>query len=117
MPNTEPKIVVFSSLYPSQIRPNAGVFIRERMSKVAEQLPLVVVSPVPWFPLQGLIRLCKPEFRPQPATFERQQGIDVYYPRFLSIPGLLKSWDGLFMAIGSFFNHVPAAQAIPIQYH
>jgi len=104
MPNTEPKIVVFSSLYPSQIRPNAGVFIRERMSKVAEQLPLVVVSPVPWFPLQGLIRLCKPEFRPQPATFERQQGIDVYYPRFLSIPGLLKSWDGLFMAIGSFLT-------------
>jgi len=67
-------------------------------------LPLVVVSPVPWFPLQGLIRLCKPEFRPQPATFERQQGIDVYYPRFLSIPGLLKSWDGLFMAIGSFLT-------------
>jgi len=104
LPNTEPKIVVFSSLYPSRIRPNAGVFIRERMSKVAEQLPLVVVSPVPWFPLQGLIRLCKPEFRPQPATFERQQGIDVYYPRFLSIPGLLKSWDGLFMALGSFFT-------------
>ncbi|MDP3332926.1 MAG: glycosyltransferase [Methylococcaceae bacterium] len=74
------------------------------MSKVAEQLPLVVVSPVPWFPLQGLIRLCKPEFRPQPATFERQQGIDVYYPRFLSIPGLLKSWDGLFMALGSFLT-------------
>lgn len=104
MANTEPKIVVFSSLYPSQIRPNAGVFIRERMSKVAEQLPLVVVSPVPWFPLQGLIRLYKPEFRPQPATFERQQGIDVYYPRFLSIPGLLKSWDGLFMALGSFLT-------------
>ncbi|MDD5115057.1 MAG: glycosyltransferase, partial [Methylobacter sp.] len=104
MPDTEPKIVVFSSLYPSQVRPAAGVFIRERMSKVAEQLPLVVVSPVPWFPLQGLIRLWKPEFRPQPATFEQQQGIDVYYPRFLSIPGLLKSWDGLFMALGSFLT-------------
>lgn len=104
MPDTEPKIVVFSSLYPSQVRPAAGVFIRERMSKVAEQLPLVVVSPVPWFPLQGFIRLWKPEFRPQPATFEQQQGIDVYYPRFLSIPGLLKSWDGLFMALGSFLT-------------
>lgn len=99
-----PKLVVFSSLYPSQVRPTAGVFIRERMSKVAEQLPLVVVSPVPWFPLQGLIRLCLPEFRPQPATFEQQQGIDVHYPRFFSIPGLLKSWDGLFMALGSFWT-------------
>jgi glycosyltransferase involved in cell wall biosynthesis len=99
-----PKLVVFSSLYPSQVRPTAGVFIRERMSKVAEQLPLVVVSPVPWFPLQGLIRLCKPEFRPQPALFEQQHGIDVYYPRFFSIPGLLKSWDGWFMAMGSFWT-------------
>ncbi|MEQ1622283.1 MAG: glycosyltransferase [Methylococcales bacterium] len=99
-----PKIVVFSSLYPSQIRPTAGVFIRERMSKVAEQLPLVVLSPVPWFPLQGVIRFWKPEFRPQPAPFEQQQGIDVYYPRFFSIPGLLKSWDGLFMALGSVWT-------------
>lgn len=65
MSEKTPRIVVFCSLYPSQVRPNAGVFIRERMSRVAEHCPLLVVSPVPWFPLQGLIRLVKPGYRPQ----------------------------------------------------
>ncbi|WP_167374360.1 hypothetical protein [Bathymodiolus platifrons methanotrophic gill symbiont] len=52
-----PKLLVYSSLFPSKERPNAGVFIRERMFRVGEKIPIiVVVSPVPWFPLQGFIR-------------------------------------------------------------
>lgn len=101
MINKKPRLVVFSSLYPSQARPNAGVFIRERMRRVAEHCSLVVVSPVPWFPLQGLIRLWKPGYRPQPARYEQQDGISVYFPRFLAIPGLFRYWDGFFMALGS----------------
>ena len=96
-----PKLLVFSSLFPSTKRPNAGVFIRERMFRVAQQLPVIVVSPVPWFPLQSIIRYWYPHFRPQPNRYEEQQGIQVYFPRFLSVPGLLKSYDGFFMALGS----------------
>ena len=97
------KLVVFSSLFPSAERPGAGLFIRERMFRVGQQLPIVVVSPVPWFPLQGLIRLWKPYFRPQPAKYEEQDGVQVYYPRFFSVPGLFKSLDGFFMALGSWW--------------
>ncbi len=96
-----PKLVVYCSLFPSKKRPNAGVFIRERMFRVGKELPIIVVSPVPWFPFQGIIRYWKPHFRPQPDKFELQQGVQVYFPRFLSIPGLFKSWDGFFMALGS----------------
>ena len=98
---TEPKLLVFSSLFPSQIRPNAGVFIRERMFRVGKHIPIIVVSPVPWFPFQGIIRYWCPNFRPQPSCYEEQDGVQVYYPRFFSIPGLLKSYDGFFMALGS----------------
>lgn len=98
MPETS-RLIVFCSLYPSRVRPNAGVFIRERMSRVAEHCPLTVVSPVPWFPFQGLIRHWKPDYRPQPANQEDQNGIRVYFPRFLSIPGFFRSLDGFFMAI------------------
>jgi teichuronic acid biosynthesis glycosyltransferase TuaC len=94
-----PRILVFSSLYPSQVRPVAGVFIRERMSKVAEHCPLLVVSPVPWFPLQGLIRRFYPNYRPQPASREEQNGIQVLYPKFLSLPAVGRSLDGFFMAV------------------
>jgi teichuronic acid biosynthesis glycosyltransferase TuaC len=94
-----PRIIVFSSLFPSSARPNAGVFIRERMFRVGGHLPLTVVSPVPWFPFQGLIRRFKPNYRPLPAMAEMQGGIQVSYPRFLAVPGLFRSLDGLFMAV------------------
>lgn len=119
------KLLVFSTLFPSDMRPTAGVFIRERMFKVGRHIPVVVVSPVPWFPLQGLIRYWKPHFRPQPKLYEEQQGVRVYFPRFLSIPGLLKSYDGLFMALGSLptllklrkeFNIIDAHFAYPDGY-
>ena len=122
---TPPKLLVFSSLFPSNKRPNAGVFIRERLFRVGQQIPVIVVSPVPWFPFQGLLRYWRPHFRPQPSRYEEQQGVEVYFPRFFSIPGLFKSWDGFFMALGSLptlfklrkqFNIIDAHFAYPDGY-
>jgi glycosyltransferase involved in cell wall biosynthesis len=96
-------LVVFSTLFPSAARPGAGLFIRERMFRVAQRRPLAVVSPQPWFPGQALIRLVRHDYRPQAPTLEIQQGIRVYHPRFLSVPGLLRRFDGLSMALASFF--------------
>lgn len=101
MTDKSPRIVVFSSLFPSSVQPNSGVFIRERLFRVGKVLPVVVVAPVAWFPFQGLIRRFKPGFRPQPSRFETQQGVDVYYPRFFSVPGLFKQFDGFLMALGA----------------
>ncbi len=95
-------LVVFSSLFPSAARPGAGLFIRERMFRVAQHRPLAVVSPQPWFPGQSLIRLLRPGYRPQAPALEIQQGIRVYHPRFLSVPGLLRQFDGWSMALASF---------------
>ncbi len=97
------KLLVFSSLFPSKVQPGAGLFIRERMFRVGKHIPLVVVSPVPWFPFQGLIRYFKPGYRPQPPKLEEQQGVQVYHPRFFAVPGLLRRLDGLSMALCSFF--------------
>ncbi len=95
-------LVVFSALFPSTARPGAGLFIRERMFRVAQHRPLVVVSPQPWFPGQWLIRRLRPGYRPHAPTLEIQQGIRVYHPRFLSVPGMLRQLDGWSMALGSF---------------
>ncbi|HUW38662.1 MAG TPA: glycosyltransferase [Rhodocyclaceae bacterium] len=96
-----PHIVVFSSLFPSERQPGLGLFVRERMFRVGGRLPLAVVSPVPWFPFQGLLRRLRPGFRPGAPAFESQQGFDVWHPRFLSVPGVLKRLDGAFMALGA----------------
>ncbi|MBK7356840.1 glycosyltransferase [Propionivibrio sp.] len=98
----DPHIVVFSSLFPSQVQPGAGLFVRERMFRVGRHFPISVVAPTPWFPFQDMLRRIKPHFRPGAPTYERQSGIDVWYPRFLSIPSLLKTFDGLMMALGAF---------------
>lgn len=95
----EPRILVLSSLFPSADLPQAGVFVRERMFRVAQQLPMVVFSPQPWFPLQSVIRMLRPGYRPPKARFEVQQGIEVHRPRFLAVPAVLRRFDGLFMAL------------------
>ena len=102
MATDAPGILVFSTLFPNAAQPHAGVFIRERMFRVAHHLPLVVVAPIPWFPLQGLIRYFRPHFRVAAPRREVQQGIEVHHPRFFSIPGFGKSLDGLFLALGSY---------------
>jgi len=66
-PSSGPRLLVFSSLFPSAAQPTAGVFIRERMFRVGKHLPIVVVAPQPWFPFQGLIR----RFRPTSGRWRR----------------------------------------------
>lgn len=99
----KPYIVVFTTLFPNTAQPGAGIFIRERMFRVAKELPLMVIAPIPWFPFQGLIRIFRPHFRPAPPYREIQNGIEVLHPRFFSIPGLFKSLDGIFLALSTFF--------------
>ena len=97
-----PQLIVFSTLFPHAGQPHAGVFIRERMFRVARHMPLLVVAPVPWFPLQGLVRRWRPHFRPPAPREEMQDGVRVLHPRFFSVPGMFKWLDGLFMALGSY---------------
>ncbi len=100
MPRPEPRLVVFTTLFPHAGQPRAGLFVRERMFRVAKVLPLTVVAPVPWFPLQWLVRRWRPGFRPAAPSIEIQDGIEVRHPRFFSVPGAFKWLDGFFMALG-----------------
>ena len=97
-----PQVVVLSTLFPNSAQPQAGLFIRERMFRVARELPLTVVAPVPWFPLQSLLRRLRPHFRPDVPREEVQNGITVLHPRFLSVPGLFKRLDGVLLALGAW---------------
>jgi glycosyltransferase involved in cell wall biosynthesis len=99
---TTPRLLVLSGLFPSATQPGAGLFIRERMFRVGKSIPIVVVAPQAWFPLQGLIRKFRPHFRPPAERHEVMQGFEVYRPRVLCFPGILKWTDGFFMALGSY---------------
>jgi len=96
-----PAVLVWSALFPGPAQPQAGIFIRERMFRVGQELPMTVISPQPWFPLQGLIRRFRPHFRPSQPRRESQSGIEVLRPSYFSVPGVLKQLDGWFMALGA----------------
>nr|QNO45262.1 D-inositol-3-phosphate glycosyltransferase [Methanosarcinales archaeon ANME-2c ERB4]QNO46819.1 D-inositol-3-phosphate glycosyltransferase [Methanosarcinales archaeon ANME-2c ERB4] len=87
------KVLVLTTVFPNCKQPALGTFVRERMFRVAKECELKVVAPVPWFPFAGYL---KPNYRPMVPRKEIQQGIEVYHPRFFSIPGVLKCLDGIF---------------------
>jgi len=97
----EPRLIVYSSLFPSASAPTAGTFIRERMFQVAKHVPIVVVSPQPWSPFDRLIRGFRPAFRPEAPAFEQLDGVEIHRPRWFSLPGFGKRFDGWSMWRGT----------------
>jgi glycosyltransferase involved in cell wall biosynthesis len=100
------KTLVLSFLYPNDAQPIAGVFVRERIVKVSRLADLFVISPQPWSPFDGLIRrFVKSGYRPWPARPDTaEDGFEVIRPRFLSVPGVLRSADGVSMAISVYLT-------------
>ncbi len=92
------RVCTFSSLFPSIRSPNAGIFIRERMFRVAREFPLVVVAPQAWSPFDWIVRMVRPDFRPMDLRSEIVDGINILRPRYLSIPSIGKRFDGFLMA-------------------
>jgi len=116
-----PALVVLSTLFPSAAEPVAGVFIKERMFRVARHLPVVVVSPQPWFPLQSLLRSVRPHYRPPKPSFEKVDGIRIFRPRFFALPGMLRRLDGLFIALAALptlrrLMHDGAADVLDVHF-
>lgn len=88
------RILTLSTVFPNLQQPAFGVFVAERMRRVARHCDVSVVAPVPWFPGNGWIR---PHWRGVPRT-EGEEGFRVYHPRVLCLPRYAKWSDGLLYA-------------------
>jgi teichuronic acid biosynthesis glycosyltransferase TuaC len=88
------RILTLSTVFPNLRQPAFGIFVAERMRRVARHCDVSVVAPVPWFPGNGRIR---PHWAGVPAT-EGQEGFRVYHPRVLCVPRYAKWSDGLLYA-------------------
>lgn len=95
------RIVTFTNLFPSSVMPTHGLFVLERMRRVAAAsgLPWCVVSPVPdvvW-PLRSAA------YRQWAAVplQETWQGATVYHPRYRHWPGLSLRRQARSMAAGA----------------
>jgi len=89
------RVLVLSSVFPNPRQPNLGVFVRERVRRVARSAEVVVVAPVPWFPLDHAIRGRRWGGIPD---VERQDSLVVHHPRVVSVPRFGKWLDGALYA-------------------
>jgi teichuronic acid biosynthesis glycosyltransferase TuaC len=85
------RVLVLSSTFPNAHQPVRGVFVRHRVRRLARRCDLLVVAPIPWFPMNRWLRA----ERDRVARLEDQEGLRVYHPRFLSLPRYGKSLDGV----------------------
>jgi glycosyltransferase involved in cell wall biosynthesis len=88
------KVLLLSTVFPNSAQPVHGVFVRERMRGLPADLEVRVVAPAPWFPLVSGLRA---GLRPRVPAREVQDGVEVLHPRFLSVPGIGKCLDGVFL--------------------
>src|SRR5262245_57159167 len=97
------KVLVFSSLFPNNIWPNHGVFVKERIRELGQlgTCEINVIAPVPYYPSVGF------GWRAAYAKVLHQHvldGILVYHPRYFMIPKvgmLLHGWT-MFLSLLPF---------------
>ncbi len=97
MNKPELRVLVFSSLFPNALNRNAGIFIKERLFRLAQRVPLEVVAPQVWSPIDPLLRLKWQGYRAPLEQHEIMDGVAVHRPRAFSVPVVLKTKDGDFM--------------------
>lgn len=97
-----PRILVFSSLYPSRVRPGHGIFVANRLRELvgSNAVDAKVVAPVPWFystdPKHG-------DWALMASTPLRESLFDIetWHPRYLLPPKLGMSIAPFAMAAGA----------------
>lgn len=96
------RVLLFSSLYPSAVRPLHGIFVETRLRELLKSgaVQAQVVAPVPWFPSSAARFGAYARFAAT-AHYEQRHGIDVYHPRYLLAPKIGMSMAPYAMALGA----------------
>jgi glycosyltransferase involved in cell wall biosynthesis len=83
------RLLTFSTLYPSDQRPNHGIFVENRLRHLVAsgEVQSTVVAPVPWFPSRAEL-FGKWATHARTAPREARHGLEVYHPRYPAIPKL-----------------------------
>lgn len=99
------RTLLFSTLYPSSVRPIHGIFVETRLRELIKtrQVETKVIAPVPWFPWTGE-RFGEYGLFAATPRFEDRNGLDVHHPRYLLPPKV-----GMNVA-----PHTLAAAALPV---
>jgi len=81
------RTLLFSTLYPSSVRPGHGIFVETRLRELLQTggVDAKVVAPVPWFPSTNKRFGSYAQMAATPAR-ETYHGVDVLHPRYVLPP-------------------------------
>jgi len=81
------RTLLFSTLYPSSVRPSHGIFVETRLCHLlaSGKVETRVIAPVPWFPFRHAWFGEYAKHAAVPA-YEERNGIRVAHPRYLLLP-------------------------------
>src|ERR1700730_2694258 len=81
------RLLTFSTLYPSSVRPGHGIFVETRLRHLLATgaVQSVVVAPVPWFP-SSHPRFGRYGMFARTPRREMHRGIEVLHPRYPLLP-------------------------------
>lgn len=97
------RVLLFSSLYPSAVRPTHGIFVETRLRALLATgaLQAQVVAPVPWFPSSAPRFGAYAQFAATLHT-EWRHGIAVHHPRYPLPPKIGMNVAPYAMALGAW---------------
>jgi glycosyltransferase involved in cell wall biosynthesis len=96
------KVLLFSSLYPSSVRPIHGIFVETRLRELLKtgEVQAKVVAPVPWFLFKDQRFGEYAQFAATPRV-EQRNGVEVHHPRYLLLPKVGMNLAPYAMALGA----------------
>jgi glycosyltransferase involved in cell wall biosynthesis len=111
------KLLTFTSLYPNSVHPVHGIFVEQRLRKLAStgEIEAKVVAPVPWFPFKKKIFGRYAKFASVPRV-ETRHGITVLHPRYVLIPKVGMTGAPLLIAASVIFFPDGVAAALLASY-
>lgn len=98
------RVLTFTSLFPSDVRPRHGIFVETRLRHLITDCAVEarVIAPVPWFPFRHEAFGAFAQFARTPRHACRDGGLQVSYPRYAMLPKLGVRFQAESMARGSF---------------
>lgn len=99
------RTLTLTSLFPNDAQPRHGIFTQHRIKHLiaTNRVCTTVIAPVPWAP-RALRRLSR--YRPYTdvAKHGRRHDIDIYYPRYVSIPRIGMNVAPFLYALTAFLS-------------
>jgi glycosyltransferase involved in cell wall biosynthesis len=99
----EPRVLVFSTVFPSPANSTHGLFVWQRMRRLAAAADLRIVAPVSFW---------RTRQRMAPRTVD---GVRIYHPRYLYIPRFLKWLDGVCLFFSSLSTVARLRREFPFE--